>query len=50
MGAVNISVVGSHSNVYFQVSAVIEVNGVDIEGEKSEITSESTIFVPVAGE
>ncbi len=50
VGAANISVVGSHSSVQFQVSAVIVVDGVEIEGDKSEITSESTVFVPVASE
>ncbi len=46
IGAVNMTVVGSHSNVHFQVSAVVVVDGVENEGARSEVTEDSTVFVP----
>lgn len=53
IGAVNITVDGdvpflSNVDVSFQVSASVEVDGVENEGERSEITSDSTVFVPSA--
>ena len=41
------TVTGSHSNFHFQVSATINVYGVYIEGERSQISQSSTVFVPV---
>ena len=49
VGAINITVAGSHSYVQFQVSAVIEVDDTEIEGKRSAVTDESTVFVPVSG-
>ncbi len=40
------TVSGSHSNVQFQVSATVIVNGMENEGERSEVTGDSTVFVP----
>ena len=46
IGVANITVPGAHSNVQFQVSATVEVDETEDEGERSEITSDSTVFVP----
>lgn len=44
------TVIGSHSYVQFQVSASIVVDGVENEGERSQVTSDSTVFVPTPSE
>ena len=49
IGAVNMTIPGNHADVQFQVSATVEVDGVENEGELSEITTESIVFVPSAG-
>lgn len=49
IGTVNMTVPGSHTDVQFQVSATVEINSVEVEGELSEITSYSTVFVPSPG-
>lgn len=46
IGTVQMNVTGSHSYVEFQVSATIIVDGEEDEGERSPITSDSTVFVP----
>ena len=46
IGATNITITGTHSDVDFQVSATVIVDGSENEGERSEVTSESTVFVP----
>lgn len=46
IGATNVTVTGTHSDVEFQVSATVIVNEMDNEGERSEVTGDSTVFVP----
>lgn len=40
------TVSGRHSDVQFQVSATVMINEVENEGERSEVTVDSTVFVP----
>lgn len=46
IGSANVTVTGKHSDVQFQVSATVMVNGMENEGERSEVTLDSTVFVP----
>lgn len=46
IGATNITITGTHSDVEFQVSATVIVDGSENEGELSQVASESTVFVP----
>ena len=40
------TVSGTHSDVQFQVSAIVVVNGMENEGDRSEVTMDATVFVP----
>ena len=48
-GAANITVPAPSFTYVFQVSASNNVNGIENEGDLSEVTANSTVFIPIPG-